>query len=151
MVIKSKVAVKQKIHEEGKLRGIKKCGNACSACPHINPGKYVKIDDKTQWKINKKVSCNTYNVIYLISCNKEYCKENRYIGETGHPLKYRLADHRGYVNNYRTDNLPGHSLDYLNITAIEKVKKCDPDYRKERKKYFINKFKTFHNGMNRQV
>ena len=29
MVIKLKVAVKQKIHEERKLRGMKKCGNAC--------------------------------------------------------------------------------------------------------------------------
>ena len=57
-VIKSKVPVKQKVYER-KLRGMKKCGKACTACPHIIPGKSVKIYDKTQWKINKKRSCDT--------------------------------------------------------------------------------------------
>ena len=80
----------------------------------------------------------------------------RYIGETKRIMKFRLADHRGYVNN-RDDtatgehfNSPGHSLSDLNITILEQVKKKDDLYRKEREKYFIRKFNTFYRGLNRQ-
>ena len=47
-------------------------------------------------------------------------------------------------------NLPGHSLSNLRVTAVEQVKKSDILYRKEREVYFINKFDTYHNGMNRK-
>ena len=80
----------------------------------------------------------------------------RYIGETSRILKFRLAEHRGYVN-YGDDtatgehfNLPGHSLSDLSITILEQVKKKDDLYRKEREKYFIRKFNTFYRGLNRQ-
>ena len=42
-------------------------------------------------------------MVYIISCEKEHCKENQYIGETGRPLKYCLGDHQGYDTNPRTD------------------------------------------------
>ena len=94
----------------------------------------------------------------MISCNKHNCKEKRYIGETGRILKYRLAEHRGYVTNNVTSqatgahfNLPGHSLANMNIVILEQVKKKDKEYRKERERYLIQKFNTFSEGMNRQV
>ena len=71
--------------------------------------------------------------------------------------KYRLSDHRGYVNNFKVDqptgdhfNQPGHSLSNLTITIIEKVKKEDKVYREQRESYFINKFNTYYEGMNKQ-
>ena len=87
--------------------------------------------------------------LYLIEHKKDNC-EMRYVGETKRILKFRLADHRGYVQNQDTTkatgehfNSPGHSLADLSITILEKVKKNDDLYRKEREKYFIRKFNTF--------
>ena len=44
------------------------------------------------------MNCMSYNVIYLIECDKDRCKE-RYVGETGRLLQFRLAEHRGYISN----------------------------------------------------
>ena len=77
----------------------------------------------------------------------------KYVGETKRILKFRLADHRGYINNQDTGehlNSPGHSLSDLSITVLEKVRQKDDLYRKEREKYFIRKFNTFYRGLNRQ-
>ena len=65
----------------------------------------------------------------MIECQKENCKK-RYVGETKRSLKYRLAEHRGYVTNQHTDkatgahfNAEGHSLSDLKIIILEQVKK----------------------------
>ena len=62
-------------------------------------------------------------------------------------LKFRLAEHRGYVSNKQTNeatgqhsNLPGHSIADLQITAIEQVKKNDVIYRRQREEYHIRGF-----------
>ena len=102
------------------------------------------------------VNCQTSNLIYLIECNKENCK-TRYIGETGRTLQNRIADHRGYVINEHLNtatgfhfNTPGHSVSNLTVTIIEKVRKSDESYRKQREKYHINKFNTYYKGLNQQ-
>ena len=81
----------------------------------------------------------------------------RYVGETRRILKFRLAEHRGYVSNEDISmatgehfNSPGHSLSDLSIVVLEKVRSTDDLYRKEREKYFIRKFNTFYQGLNRQ-
>lgn len=80
-----------------------------------------------------------------------------YNGETKRMLSYRLADHRGYVSRAETDKatgahftMPGHSLADLRITVIEHLKGRSREYRKEREHYFIRKFDTYYNGINRQ-
>ena len=101
------------------------------------------------------MSCKTENIVYMIECLK--CFE-RYIGESKRSLKDRLADHRGYVDNEKTNivtgahfNKPGHNLSHLSITIIEKRKYRQKDlYRKERERYFINMFNTHYKGMNTQ-
>ena len=77
-------------------------------------------------------------------------------------LKAKLSDHRGYINNMVVNittgdnfNQPGHSLADLNVffsffCFLEQVKMEDDNYRKEREKYFINKFNTFYDGINRE-
>ena len=81
----------------------------------------------------------------------------KYVGETRRMLTFCLADHRGYTNNQvetqatgKHFNSPGHSLADLSITVLEKVKKIDDLYRKERENYFIRKLDTFYRGLNRQ-
>ena len=73
-------------------------------------------------------------------------------------LKNRLSDHRGYITNQVLNvstgdhfNLPGHSLANVQITILEHVKKNYTMYRKEREKYLINKFNTYHQGLNREM
>ena len=133
---------------------MKKCNIPCSAFPFIQEDKIIK-GDNFQWKINKSVNCETKNVIYLIECNKENCK-SRYIGESERELRKRTSEHLGYIKNKKLSkatgyhfNLPGHSSANFTIRVIEKVKKNDTYYRKEREHFLIKKFDTHNKGMNR--
>ena len=136
------------------LRGMKKCGKLCLACPFVKEGKFIQKQNKN-WEIYGKHTCETKNIIYLIECNKEKCKL-RYIGETEKTLKERLSNHinkiRSIVPTTATGehfNEPGHSLSNLTITIIEKVKNNELNYRREREKLYIKKFNTLHKGLNR--
>ena len=129
-------------------KGMKNCGRQCSACPYIKETSCINIINSTMWQINKHVNCGSYNIIYIIECNKDRC-QMRYIGETKRTLKERLADHHGYIVSKDITkatgahfNLPGHSLANLKIAIIEKVKKNIDSHRKERDKYFISNFNT---------
>ena len=153
-LIKSKVAPPPPTHAKRVVNGMTKCGKGCTACPFKQPGKYIKIDEKRTWTIGRRVNCESFNKIYLLTCQK--CKE-KYVGTSGRQLKYRLADHRGYIFNQvesRTTgahfNLPGHSLADLSVTILEQTKSSDPEYRMEREKYFIRKFDTFNHGLNKE-
>jgi hypothetical protein len=92
----------------------------------------------------------------LIHCDLEHCKENNYIGESEREFHERIKEHRRYIfrndSRYATGehfNRPGHTLANMKVTIIEKVKSFDPLYRKEREKYFIRQFNSYHKGMNR--
>ena len=132
-----------------------RCGQTnCAACPFVKEGNSVKVGSNEKWQIRKKVNCLTYHCIYMLECKK--CGK-RYIGETGRLVKARLSDHRGYISNQVIGvatgdhfNLPGHSLADLSITVLERVKKNDESYRKEREKYLINKLNTHYKGINRE-
>ena len=152
-LIRAQVAKAQRPYPQRKQKGMTNCGRSCTACPYIKQGKCIKING-IDWKINKQVNCSSYNIVYAICCKKEQCKEV-YIGETKRMLKFRLDDHRGYVNNGVNKatgshfNQPGHCLADLSVTILEQVKKYNDSYRKEREEYFIRKFNTLHKGMNR--
>ena len=91
----------------------------------------------------------------MIECGLDKCGK-RYIGESVRQLKDRIGQHKGYIKNKVLSqptgehfNLPGHSLANMNVTILEKVKTSDTLYRKEREKYHIRKFNTFHEGINK--
>ena len=93
----------------------------------------------------------------MIECQKDNCKK-RYVGESKRSLKYRLAEHRGYVINKHMDkttgahfSTAGHSLSDLKIMIIEQVKKKDTEYSTQREKYFIQKFNTLNTGLNKKI
>ena len=155
-LVRAKIADPPILRPKRELRGMAKCGQGCTACPYILEGRNIKNNGLT-WRINRKVDCNSYNIVYLIECDKDKCKK-RYIGESKRSLKYRLADHRGYVLNQYIDkvtgahfNTAGHSLSNLKITILEQVKKRDTEYRKQREKYFIRKFNTINIGLNKKI
>ena len=93
----------------------------------------------------------------MIQCQKDKCKE-KYIGQTGRLLQFRISEHRSYINNHVTNkatgvhfNLPGHSLADMYFTVLEQVKYNDEAFRRERESYHINKFNTFFQGLNREM
>ena len=140
------------------VRGMKKCGH-CLACSYIKEGKTVKgisyNRKKFIWKIGRALSCNSKNVIYLLECDKEYCKQ-QYIGMTA-DFRDRIYQHLGYVrNNIKTRttgahfNLPGHGMKNMKFTILEQVRSNDPLYAREREKLLIRKFNTFYCGINKE-
>ena len=81
----------------------------------------------------------------------------RYIGETERQLRERLNDHKKYIKSIIPTqstgehfNSSGHSLHNITITILEKVKSQDKNYRLEREKFYIKKFDTYNNGLNRK-
>ena len=85
-----------------------------------------------------------------VRCRKQY------IGETDRTLKERFREHRGYVTakmeNKATGkhfNEPGHSVNDMTVTVIEKIFNNGPGFRKQREKMWINKFNTRYKGLNK--
>ena len=157
MTIRAKVPDPLKRYPARKVKGMSKCGKNCTACPFIMETKNVKINSKTTWNLNSEFKCDNSNIVYLLECTIETCKM-RYIGESGREFRERISEHRGYIFNKKFNqatgehfNLPGHGLHNLKCTIIEQVKKNCILYRKEREKYFIRKFNTYHNGLNKKV
>ena len=73
-------------------------------------------------------------------------------------LKFCIDDHCGYISNRKIHkatgdhfNKPGHSLADLSVTALERVKRNNPLYRKEREEYFMRLFDTYHRGINKKT
>ena len=120
----------------------------------VKEGKSVQSTaSKCTVDINTSVNCQAKNILYCISCDK--CSL-QYIGESERTLKERFSEHKGYVvNNMRTKatgdhyNQKGHKVSDMKITIIEKIFSSDPAVRKEREKFFINRFNTKYKGLNK--
>ena len=92
----------------------------------------------------------------MVECQKQNCGK-QYIGETERSLKERFSDHKNYVKNHHLNqatgahfNEPGHQIEHMKVIAIEKLKNKNTQYRKEKEKFFIQKFDSFHNGINKR-
>ena len=107
----------------------------------------------TSVKINAAVDCNSQNLKYGIFCEKENFKQ-LYIGKTERKLKERLAEHKGSVRNCAKNvigvhfNGPGHSVENLKMTAIEKVYARGEEIILKRESLWINLFEAEYQGLN---
>ena len=154
-LIRSKVPPPPLTRPKRQLKGMKKC-KGCVTCPFVTTGKTVKAT-ATNYRvdINAAVDCTTNNVIYCIECMKPNCRL-QYIGQTSEPLKTRFNQHRGYVRNEALSkatglhfNGPSHQISDMKVTIVEKVyNKCE-FFRKRRESYYIRKFNSKHQGINR--
>ena len=68
-LIWAKLADKKSNYPKRYLKGMKKCGQECTACPYIEQGRDTQINQST-WNINKQLNCGLYNVVYAIICTK---------------------------------------------------------------------------------
>ena len=132
---------------------MKRCKQNCLICPYIKKGKVVKGKD-FDWHIMGDINCKSSNIVYMIECNIERCKQ-RYVGETHKKLYDRFSEHLGYVRTKKLNkatgahfNSKGHNISNMTVTILEKVRSTNWQYRKEREKYLIRKFNTFYGGLN---
>ena len=155
-IVRAKVAPERQHRVK---KGIKKCGS-CLACSYIQEGSKVTGRDykgkSFVWKIGREGSCSSSNLVYLLECQKEYCKQ-KYIGVTQQVFRDRIYQHIRYVRNKQLNkatgehfNLPGHRIHHMKFTMLEQVKSLDPLYGREREIKLIRKFNTFHNGINKE-
>ena len=69
-LIKSKVAPPAPPYPKRIVNGMNKCFKGCTTCPFVQQEKTVKIDDKTTWNIGRKVKCESFNIVYMLTCKK---------------------------------------------------------------------------------
>lgn len=108
-------------------RAFRKCGMInCNLCKY-----HVQYQTTFQSTTTKKIfhlkhdlSCNSRNIIYLITCKKCLLQ---YVGETGRSLNERFHGHK-YAINHKTDtsvgkhfNLPRHTYRDISIIAVERI------------------------------
>ena len=102
--------------------------------------------------IRKHLSCQSDNVIYLITCAT--C-EKQYVGETGRTLECRVGEHCADARHNRDKqvgrhfNLPNHNACNISVTCIDRPPKNDIIMRRILEKEWIMKLDTTEpNGLN---
>lgn len=127
--------------------GFYRCSRpACITCSYVPSTSVAKIrssKNQEEVKIMSKLSCESSNVIYIITCKN--CKEQpQYVGETGRRLADRFLEHRRSVINFDMSkavgahfNDDGHIEDDMQVVAIEQLRSNDPWTRKIREKFYI--------------
>ena len=99
--------------------------------------------------IKSHITCETFNVIYLIQCR--LCNL-QYIGETKRRLKDRFNEHRrpilnptgNYIHTAVSEHFltSNHSDNHMLLIPIEKLKNGRDSFRKAREAHLIHKAKT---------
>ena len=142
-------------HYDADNFGTHPCGDArCRTCRHVNNDIQLTRNNFT-FRVRGRFSCRSSGVVYLIRCN--LCPVAWYIGETCNPLRTRLTGHRQTITHENISvpvgqhfNLPGHSLDNLNVLVL-KGGLHDINNRIKFETEMIIKFGTHMDGLNRDV
>ena len=154
-LIKAKVPTPPPLREQRKLFGMKKCNKfTCETCPFVKTGnKFTNTYNNTTVKINSSLDCNSTNVVYCIICNKPGCNKI-YIGQSQRELKTRFNEHKASVRKKSPNVIgqhfssTGHSLDNVQITAIEKVFTKGRTYIEKRESMWIERLEAEFKGLN---
>lgn len=137
--------------------GTFKCNSRCITCQHhVNESRsFTSHSTDSTFQTKGHITCNTSNVIYLISCRR--CGI-QYVGETKNTLKQRLYGHRSTIKTRKLDtpvgehfNLPNHSIFDLSVQAIESLRNRSEIVRRSREKVWIKRLHTIQpHGLNIQ-
>ena len=131
--------------------GVFKCKRKkCIICEkHLVEGvDFKSCVTKEQFKVREKFTCDSQNIIYLISCDK--CGLKQYTGQSGNSLRTRFYLHRSHIGNNAGTlltmhfNQHDHSLDDMRCMVIEGVYGSSIADREKRESFWNAKLKTFH-------
>ena len=123
----------------------------CHLYPNINTNPTITGPNGVPIKIFGNFSCNSFNVLYAISCN--LCSKAIYIGETSNSIRQRMNGHRSDIKHNRNKsvakhfNKPDHTLD--NLAVIQKVKGKTKQQREVEEQKIIFKLDCVNQGLNR--
>ena len=108
--------------------GCSKCSKKCAVCPYISENDSFHGLDGSSYQMARKVTCDSRNVIYFISCIE--CSAPIFGGETGDRVYARMQNHLSRIRARNTADPVGHhfnterhSIENFRFTVIEKVKK----------------------------
>ena len=128
--------------------GTSKCQTrTCQICRGLMPitTTFTGTVSGTRHPIKQPLSCNSVNVIYLITCQK--CGI-QYIGET-EDFRKRTNNHKSFIRNQpesnsvsRHFNSEGHTIRDLQIMPIESNRGWTRDVRLKRERYWMRQLKT---------
>ena len=127
---------------------VSKCRDVrCGTCAHIRETSTLDWKDDKLFQIKQEMNCTSTNLIYCIICAG--CNE-KYIGQTGDTLRNRVTVHRQQIKHKETRKL-GMS-EHISLCAKNKAPNFfiipfyklmtdNEDLRKNKEKYFIDRFK----------
>ena len=112
----------------------------CATCRiHLNRSSMFRSNyplNKTTYVIRHTFSCQSKNIVYLISCAK--CKK-QYVGSTTQQLNTRINHHRSSILNKKSTyihkhfNLPDHHITHLRVQPIDTTSPPDSSVQDLRK------------------
>ena len=71
-LIRAKVPPPPDRRDKREIKGMKKCGKQCSACPYIQEGRNIRIDKINIWKKNKKFKLQQLQCYIYARMQKRY-------------------------------------------------------------------------------
>ena len=152
--------------------GFKRCGRNCKLCPFTGEAtarrrvvKRVRVSSTGEdYNIRGNLTCSTKNILYLLTYSKadRTCPDKpQYGGETGQEAKKRFSEHFGTVTQRcHVDTTtpvgqhfrqPGHSVEDMVFTPVEKIYSSNVFVRKARERNLINKLDLIDNGLNKRL
>lgn len=126
---------------------VSKCADTrCKCCDHVENTTTVTMENGETFYVKTDMNCNTSNLIYMLQCCG--CKQ-QYIGETGDTLRNRMRVHRQHVRdeNVRMLYVSEHidkcakQKPFFKVFPFYKCTNTSTVFRREKEKYFINKYK----------
>ena len=134
---------------------MKQC-QKCPICPLVKTCKIIRSTSSNYThEVKGRFNCQTSNICYLVNCKK--CGM-QYVGETKNSAQSRWSQHRDYVTGEKLDktvgehfNTRGHTVADMEFVVLENFQKNSNHLRKERERFYINKFNSKHKGLNRNV
>ena len=78
----------------------------CQICNLIDTRPAFTLPGTTSIVEQGSFSCNSSNVVYLVTCNKCCNGKGNYVGETSTKFRFRINNHKTSIHN----NTPGHPV-----------------------------------------
>ena len=139
-------------NKETRIPGFYKCtANKCIIHKHLREGnKFGSSSTGQKFPITSYMNCKSTWVIYLITCQK--CTK-QYVGKTENTLYTRFNNTRSEINNFHTShgkplpytihfNQPDHSINDIQISAIESITNQSHTTILKRESFWIHKLRT---------